>query len=372
MLSEERTQQVIDAAQEVADWGDVHRRAWRQGVLPLMHRQLAAAAGRGAAVPDSAMRQLASTATAIAVNNLRLTSALVEMTGALAAVGLPVIAYKGPTLAVRGYGNLALRHFNDLDLLVRADDMAAVDSVFARLGYDRHDPVGESAERAARHWGHHYSFVRDPATLVEVHWRFHKPLFGRSVQEIDVWRAACDVHVAGERVRTLSTQHELLVLATHGSWHGWSQLSWVCDVAELLARADALDPEELLGNARDYGCLRPLLLALRLTRVIGFRLPAALAEALPQDPAVERAAMLVTRRIQAGSPADYDSVRLQLALRPRPRDKVAFALRALFLPTPADVRAVRLPGALFPVYYLLRPLRMALKYRPRRMGSLVP
>jgi hypothetical protein len=121
-----------------------------------------------------------------------------------------------------------------------------------------------------------------------------------------------------------------------------------------------------MDAARRHGYVRPLLLAFHLAnRFLAVELPGDVATAVERESAVTDAGAVIERRFRAGSAPDYESARLQLALRERVRDKVAFVLRAMFQPNPADLRAARLPAQLFPLYYVLRPLRMLFKYRPR-------
>lgn len=363
-----RTEQIAALARQQPDWRLVRSRAWDHGVVPLIYRQLAVAPDD--AVPEEVLAGLSTTATAIGATNLRLASALLELIGSLEHAGVRTIAYKGPTLAMRAYGNLALRHYNDLDVLIQRRDIAAATRALQALGYRLHDPVGRSAQEAALRWGHHFAFLRERDTLLEVHWRFHKPLFGSSLPEDEIWRRSVETTVAGRPVRTLNPVHELLVLATHGSWHGWSQLSWVCDVAEFLRASPDLDPAEVIDAARQHGYVRPLLLAFHLAnRFLGVELPGDVATAVARESAVTDAGAVIERRVRAGSAPDYESARLQLALRERMRDKAAFALRAMFQPNPADLRAARLPAPLFPLYYVFRPFRMVFKYRPRPTGA---
>lgn len=337
-------------------------------MVPLVYRQLAATPED--AVPEEVLAELAATATAIGATNLRLAAALLELLDALEQAGVRTIAYKGPTLAMRAYGNLSLRHYNDLDVLIRRRDIRAATRALEAAGFRLHDPVGRSAEEAALRWGHHFAFLREQDTLLEVHWRFHKPLFGSPLPEDEIWRKSGETRVAGRAVRTLDPVHELLVLATHGSWHGWSQLSWVCDVAEFLRATPGLDPSDAMEAARRHGYVRPLLLAFHLAnRFLNAELPGYVQTAIARERAVTDAGAVIERRVRAGSAPDYESARLQLALRERVRDKAAFALRAIFQPNPADLRAARLPAPLFPLYYVLRPLRMALKYGPRPTGA---
>jgi hypothetical protein len=364
-VTPERTARVIEAIAAGPDWRLFRARAWNHGVLPLVHRQLTAAARAGATVPAPVLDAIAASAAAIAAGNLRLASSLIDVCGALEKAGIPTIAYKGPTLALRAYGDLALRHYSDLDILVRRADISSATRVIGALGFRTRERDGGPAERAAERWGHHRSFARD-GTLVEVHWRFNKRLFGETLPAEQVWARTEALELAGTPIRTLSETDELLVLATHASWHGWSQLSWVCDVGELLARDAGIDPTGLLESARSHGCRRPVLLAFHLARtLLGSALPPAVIAAIRDEPPVTYAAALVVAEMIADGAPGYASARVQLALRERRRDKAAFVLRALFQPTPADVLAVRLPPALFPLYYGLRPLRMALKYRPR-------
>lgn len=365
-LTPARTARVTEAARAHLDWEAIHRRAWDHGVLPLVYRQLAAAKGEGAPVPAVALESLSASATAIAANNLRLSSALVELLRGLDSAGVPAIAYKGPSLAARAYGNLALRHFNDLDVLIRREGMTAATAAMAALGYRLRDPASGSARRATLRWGHHFSFAREPQTLVEVHWRFYKPLFGSSLPEGDVWGSVFEYVVADQRIRTLGPLHEMLVLATHGSWHGWSQLSWVCDVAELTSHGSDLDFAALLNYAQRHRLVRPLLLAFELAHLLlDVPIPPPIADAMRGHPGIADAAAALSRGMLTDDPRRFENARLQFTLREGITDRVGFALRALFLPNPADLQAVHLPPVLFPLYYVLRPFRVALKYRPR-------
>jgi hypothetical protein len=58
----------------------------------------------------------------IARKNLRFTAELIRILNCLESHGIAAIPFKGPTLAESVYGNLALREFSDLDILVRQSD----------------------------------------------------------------------------------------------------------------------------------------------------------------------------------------------------------------------------------------------------------
>lgn len=364
-ITRDRTERVTRAIHASPDWTRVHDHAWDHAVCPLVYRQVAAAVAGGADVPTDALQRLRTTAAAIAAVNLRLTSELFTLTSALTGAGIPVISYKGPSLAWRAYGDLSLRHYSDLDVLIRREDLGAAVSVMQGMGYGLRRPANSAETRATLRWGHDFAFAREPGLLVEVHWRFSNPMFGHAPSYDDVWRDAVWQDVAGRKLLTLSPVHELLVLAANASWHSWSQLSWVCDFAELANRVSELDAGGLMETARAAGCLRPVLLAFHLAHnLLDAPLPPPIAGEIGRHPQVPAATAVIRRRMEEGAQRDYESTRLQLALRERISEKVAFALRS-FAPNPSDFSALRLPGSLFPLYYVLRPIRLALKYRPR-------
>ncbi len=70
------------------------------------------------------------------------------------------------------YGNVALRQFSDLDLLIRSRDLPAVKSALAELGYHPALHLTPAAERAYLKSGYEYTF--DGAhgrNLIEIKWQ---------------------------------------------------------------------------------------------------------------------------------------------------------------------------------------------------------
>jgi hypothetical protein len=65
---------------------------------------------------------------------------------------------------------------------------------------------------------------------------------------------------------------------------------------------------------------------------------------------------------------DGDETAANLAFNLRARDsamdRARFAARWLFAPSPEDWRWARLPDALFPLYRVLRPVRLLLRHGP--------
>jgi hypothetical protein len=90
--------------------------------MPLLYWNLHAVCP--AAVPATTLDQLKRYFHTITLRNMFLVRELSTLLSMLDAHGIPAIPYKGPVLATSVYGNLALRQFRDLDVLLRAQDAA--------------------------------------------------------------------------------------------------------------------------------------------------------------------------------------------------------------------------------------------------------
>ncbi|MFN0111295.1 MAG: nucleotidyltransferase family protein, partial [Blastocatellia bacterium] len=87
-------------------------------------------------------------------HNLVLTGELWRILEMFKAEGISAIPFKGPTLAMLAYGDLAWREFTDLDILVDERDLVKVGELLASAGYKSRmdlsllsDPVFTTIER---------------------------------------------------------------------------------------------------------------------------------------------------------------------------------------------------------------------------------
>jgi hypothetical protein len=109
------------------DWNFLIISAHEHRVLPLVYRTLSRA-GLGP-VPAAALNRLRNAFQANVKRNLFLTSELFSVMDLLRTNGIPSIPYKGPVLTFDVYGDLALRQFADLDIIVPVGDVVKARSV---------------------------------------------------------------------------------------------------------------------------------------------------------------------------------------------------------------------------------------------------
>jgi hypothetical protein len=122
-----------DATPEMPeDWAALLPRLRAHRLRPLAHWVARKLTGKP---PDLIRTELESAYYATTLRYDRLRSALAELGGAFAAAGVSVIALKGLVLADHLYPHPACRPMEDIDLLVRAEDLETAARAVVSLGY---------------------------------------------------------------------------------------------------------------------------------------------------------------------------------------------------------------------------------------------
>ena len=209
-------------------------------------------------VPVEVKTQLQGESRALQGTNLLLTRELLRVLGLFEVEGIRAIPFKGPTLTMMAYGNLALRQFNDLDFLLQPADIPRARAVLSLHGYRSQHPLGRTQEDAyLRSLCQLPLLHEEHSILVELHSRVTPRDFSFSADET-FWQRLIPVSLLGKDVLSFSREDLLLILCVHGAKHVWCCLGWICDVANLLSVSPGIDWEQVTDQARRMGCERIL------------------------------------------------------------------------------------------------------------------
>ena len=339
------------AAGAVTDWEAVMGQAARHGLLPLLHSRLRRHCPD--AVPPTVAENLHASFLANAARNMMMTAELKAVMGWLEADDVPAIAYKGPTLAAWAYGDVALREFCDLDILVRPIDRARAIAVLTANGC-----VPKGAAGAAALSGNcEIGFATPAGCDVDLHWAVSP----RYLPSIDTDVALTRVHrvdMAGATLPTLGADDLFACLALHGARHCWASLGWICDVAKLVSVAP-LSWAALLANRRTRRMFHvAVLLAADL---LSAPVPPEVVARARRDRAALRVAQQVRDNLftddadLAGRPA---GALMHLRMTTTIRDKVRYIWRRGLEANQTDNDFLPLPPRLKPLLHVIRPFRV--------------
>ncbi len=352
-------------AQSDLDWDILLDLARWHGVVPLLYsaiqRYLLST------VPQEVMLELRENYLAGVQRAIGLAAELTRLVALFNAAGIRCIPIKGPILAMAAYGNLALRQFSDLDILVPPEDVLAAKSVLLAEGYHP-DPLLSQQHEVLRLRTHYvYAFTQEVgAVCVELHYRLRPRYFAFALgwNNLSAWRE--QAMAGGTVLPQLATADQLLFLCAHGANHCWERLAWICDIAELLRRDVPLDWESIQRRAQDLGCERMLLLGLMLAHeLLNATLPEPMLSRAYADHVACELAADVCRRLgtcRNEQPGLIASSLFHLRARERWRDRLAYCLGVAFVTSAEDWALLPLPTWLMWVYSLVRPFRLLIIY----------
>lgn len=342
------------AATEI-DWEYFFLLARRHGVVPLVYLQLSRHARDLEILATLKKHYLENIA-----RNTVLTAELCRLIDRFAEAGIEAIPYKGPVLALFAYGNLALRRFVDLDVIVRKSDVLQARELLLNDGYTPAKSLSLSQHELLLRTQHNLQFSRDDHRLiVELHWDVAPHLFASSVNTDRLWQNLITLDLNGTQVKTFNAEDLLFSLCVHGSRHLWERLGWICDVAELLAR-HTFDWPTLLERAADNE--RMFLLGLFLAeRLLDAPLPDEIKQRCASDPRLHSLAGNIVDHLFNGAthvPATSREIfKYNLGVRKTLSARARYLLYML-RPTDGDLASHSLPASLNFAYYLTRPFRL--------------
>ena len=348
------------------DWDEAQHLAEFHGTIPLLEQCLSQLPA--AIVPASVQQALRDRCRDIAAQNLLLSSRLARISAALEQADIRVLAFKGPTLAILAYGDLSLRQFNDIDLLVPPADFDRALETLRGLGYEFAYRITPSQQiQYARAMGQ--VALRDAqGTLVELHTRLTDAAYHFPLEFDALWSQRQTVVLHDHPVCVLGNEDLLLYLAAHGTKHAWPCLGWVVDLVQLIGRTPNIDWTRLLQRATAMRCRRILLLSLQLARgTLGLELPAAAAPACMADHLAMRLAAERSRQLLGAHDPEsgFGAARFHLQSRERLRDGLSYLWATIFSAHLSDWQILNLPAGWEFLYPIARPLRLVFKYGRR-------
>jgi Uncharacterised nucleotidyltransferase len=383
LVSCARTRMVPEIAERIReiaagplDWDFVLNEATENSVAPLLEMKLRAVMADAA--PAAAMERLKITCRANTVRCLFLAAELHKILELFRTAGIAAIPYKGPVLAEQAYGNLTLRDFDDLDIILPQRDLMKAHEVMLGLGYRARFPwiLSKDSKTALVPGEYNYRDEKRRA-VVELHTELtlrHFPV----APDIDRFaQRMVKVMVAGQEVPTLAPEDLLSALCVHGSKDFWERISWIADVAELIQRQTGFDWDRAFRTAESLRVERMLHLGLVLANdLLHAPMPEEIRKRVRDDAEALAVAREVEERTLSRNLSGVSAGKRMRFRRRMVRGMLAgwrYSLRLAVIPAEEDWEMVQLPRLLAPLYLALRPLRLLAKYGwARRRQSASP
>jgi Uncharacterised nucleotidyltransferase len=332
------------------------------GVLPLVQQSLRKATQL---IPAEPLNELENRSSEHVRRTLCLTKLLGRVMAAFSEANVSSLPYKGPVLAQRLYSDVAMRQFSDLDFFVHESDLQPAKNVLKNTGFVPHLDLRAVEEKALVASGYELTFDgMGNRNLVEIQWRVLPGFYSVDLPVEEFFSTAQIVAVADNKMKTLSDEDLVLILCVHAAKHGWSKLSWICDIARLTTIPE-IDWARVVERAVTFGIKRIIGTTFFLAReMLGVRVPSEMEWLIDSDREIRILGMQIRQYISRDFDLDPESIayfRLMLRTRERVRDRIRFVIRLILTPTVTEWSLITLPAWLFPLYRLIRIFRLTRK-----------
>ena len=365
VVSPEIAQQIRAFVAGPLDWEKLLSQSTQHSLAPLLEHSLRTAAPERLA--EARLERLRKETRANALHALALGSELARVVKRLDERGISVLSYKGPVLAIQAYHDVALRQFDDLDIVLRQRDMCTAHETLLGLGYAaKFAPILSPARENSPIPGEYKYYNETRRVLVELHTEQTLRHFPVAPNLDELFERSVSVELGGSPVHTFAVEDALIAICVHGAKDFWDRILWIADVSELVQSHPQLDWDAVASRAELLKVQRMLNLGLLLaSELLDASLPDSIAGRAHKDTAASALAFELKRTLLAAEPSRVGVAR-RFDIRRRSVRGLLFgwryAGRLTMLPSDEDWHSVRLPRTLAPLYLLLRPLRLLQKY----------
>ncbi|NMG20017.1 nucleotidyltransferase domain-containing protein [Brasilonema bromeliae] len=380
------TERIKALVQEDIDWEYLIQTAYIHGVIPLLYLNINKICPKS--VPATLLQQLQQDQYGRTQRNFILTSKLLKLLEFFEANSIPVIPFKGPTLAIWAYGDISRRDFYDLDILVRKQDFLKTKELLASQGYR---PYSNSSEKEAiylstlnseqqkayleSHWELHLvdecdgqSPAKGDRVTIDVHHGILPKQFSSLFDTEWLWEDAHLKPFANKMVLNFTLEDLILVLCSQGAKDCWLQLNRVCDIAQVIRTSCEINWERICERAAKLRMTRILLLGLLLAHeLLEVELPKSILQQIQASPLLKSLSSQIYTQLFCTTEYYLENWKVRssffhLKMIEHPWDKIRYCYEHLLVPTVADRVILPLPNFLSFFYYLVRPIRLITMY----------
>ncbi len=246
---------------DTAEWGELLKDAQMNGTASLLYYTLKTT-GMDDLLPHQVMLQLEMTYYSVFARNVSYYKELNEILDCFRRSGMQVVILKGAALGEILYPDMSLRPFNDIDLLIKRQNLFKAENELLRMGYK--NTVKERRQGHGREFGDHFTYLKQGTTplYVELHTHLFPSAYDQRAEVNGLWDRAITAQIGGVSGLILSTEDMVLHLCAHVFGHGFPlRLLWLCDLALIISRH---------GESLNWKLMEKRAKTLDVHRIVGF------------------------------------------------------------------------------------------------------
>lgn len=307
----------------------------------------------------------------IVQRNMLMSAELIRIMKLFREHNIEALAFKGPTLSQTAYGDITLRQFGDLDILIKRSDISPMIDLLISDGYVPELKLDKKMKDTVLNALNVMGFYKSASNiLIEIHWELLSKNYAIRWDEGALWHQKSEhTTINNNSIQVLPHEEQLLYLCIHGAKHLFERLEWICDIDRSIKVNPDINWTYLLDEAEKRGVKRMLYLGLALCQqFFRLELPELIQENIKQDKVLQGLITKVIKMNFSGISQEeksYSTFGLLYNMRENLSDQLRFILYGLFAPKFDDFKSIQLPKYLVFLYPILRPFRLVKKYMQR-------
>lgn len=351
--------------QEDLNWAYLIQTAARHKVTPLLYKTLKNTYPE--AVPKRILNQLRDHFHSTALYNLLLTKELLKLLALFKDNNIAALSFKGPVLATTVYGHVALRQFYDIDVLVHKHNILKARDLLIAQGYQLCGGEDTDISHQLQH-SHAWPMIHPETRVsIDLHWNLIPTYFDSKTDfsaEMQ-WESLDSTLLLDTMIPNLNPEDLLLILCLHGSGETWASLGRCCDVAQVIRTYQNINWALVLEKARKLHKERHLFVGLAIaSHLLGVKIPDFLQPTIQSDSCVKwfQSRIRESLFLSDGSSEIFNSRLFTFMMKSYGWERVQYFFNQM-KPNEKDIAVLPLPALLYPLYWLIRPIRLIRAYK---------
>lgn len=258
-------ERILNILDRSISWKNLLLLAKHHKLLPLLCKNLYETCPK--LIPEEVLSQLKDYYRKNVNENFKKLHTLVSVVKKLNENNIPVTIFKGPHLTQNFYGDIGLRTFCDLDILVDRKHFIPATQILKSSGFKNYpQTLNDKYLVKFGLLNHHISMFNDARVLVELHWEVSGHYRGLIFDQSTLSPYLQTIDFYGVEVSTFTTEFLLVYLSLHGQRHYWQKYDHICCLTEVIRQEKAINWTETREIARKFKLEEVLTMAIHLAK----------------------------------------------------------------------------------------------------------
>jgi hypothetical protein len=301
--------------------------------------------------------------------NMLLTSELINIMKIFEENDIKAIAFKGPTLAQLAYGDITLRQYVDLDILVDEKDLYNSAVILKSINIEPDLSLEFLKNDTLIKVGSDFNLFNKYTNIhLELHWNLFRKLLNEKRKDF-ISSHQLSVDINGKKIYTLDYNYLLIYLCVHGSKHLWERIEWIMDLNKLISKG-SFNWDFIIDTSKELKVYNMFLLGISLTdELFNTEIPSSIKNDYKTNQKVNKLKNKILNLIDSQIMHQEKEkkimilkFRIIMQMFDSKIESFKYILSVIFKPTHYDVYFINISKTFSFLYYLVRPIRLIYSY----------